>query len=486
MKASGSRAEIVAVGTELLSPFFRDTDSLFLTGRLEDLGIGVAYRTIVGDDRDDLLNCLRTALKRSRLVVVTGGLGPTEDDRTRQAAAEVLGRSLVFDPAIQKAIRDRFRARLPGRMPASNRKQCFVIEGAELLVNRNGTAPGLWIEAGSRRLVLLPGPPAELEPMFEAVVVPKLRAYGSGFTMRRVLRITGLSESLLEDRLKSVYPKLAAGVDITILAYPGDLQVRLTVRGRGERGPAERSIDRAESLVLRKLGECVYSREGKSLEEVTGGLLASMGRTVACAESCTGGLISQRLTGIPGSSAYFLEGIVTYGNRSKVRRLGVRQGSIDANGAVSAPVAEAMAIGVRARAGADYGLAVTGIAGPGGGSEDKPVGLVYTAIAWKDGAFVQRNLFCGTREIVRAVIRPEGPGYVEKTAPPRAKGGRHESVRRRRSRSRDQDDSRGADPRSSEKGRRRRQLGPAGRDASDAQVPRRYPRRSGRERRGSP
>jgi len=402
MRTSGSRAEIIAVGTELLSPFFRDTDSLFLTERLEDLGIGVAFRTIVGDDRQDLSGCLRTALRRSRIVFVTGGLGPTEDDRTREIAAEVLGRRLVFDAAIRELIRARFRARYRGRMPASNRKQCFVIKGAEVIANANGTAPGLWIESGSRILVLLPGPPHELEPMFETGVVPKLVARGSGFTLRRVLRITGLPESLLEDRLKNVYPKLPPGVEITILAYPGDLQVRLTLRGSVERRLAERAIERGEKLVFRKLGEFVYSRDGKGLEAVTGGLLASMGRTIACAESCTGGLLSQRLTGVPGSSAYFLEGVVTYGNRAKVRRLGVGQGLIDANGAVSVPVAEAMARGVRARARADFGLAVTGVAGPGGGAEAKPVGLVYTALAWAGGVSVARNLFGGTREIVRS------------------------------------------------------------------------------------
>ncbi len=402
MRTSGSKAEIIAVGTELLSPFFRDTDSLFLTEKLEDLGIGVAFRTIVGDDRQDLRGCLRTALTRSRIVIVTGGLGPTEDDRTREAAAEVLGRRLVFDAAVRESIRARFRARYRGRMPASNRKQCYVIDGAVVIANANGTAPGLWIEAGSRILVLLPGPPNELEPMFVTGIVPRLVARGSGFTLRRVLRITGLPESLLEDKLKSVYPRLPAGVEITLLAYPGDLQVRLTLRGKAGRAQAERSIDRGEKLVLRKLGEFVYSRDGMGLEAVAGGLLASTGRTIACAESCTGGLLSQRLTSVPGSSAYFLEGVVTYGNRAKVRRLGVGQSLIDANGAVSVPVAEAMARGIRARAGADFGLAVTGVAGPGGGAEAKPVGLVYTALAWAGGVSVERNLFGGTREIVRS------------------------------------------------------------------------------------
>jgi nicotinamide-nucleotide amidase len=401
MRAAESKAEIIAVGTELLTPYFRDTNSVFLIGRLEDRGIPVAFRTIVGDDRDDLLGCLRTALKRSRLVVVTGGLGPTEDDRTREVAAEALGRRLVFDAAIQKAIRDRFRGRSPGRMPASNRKQCFVIKGAEVLGNPNGTAPGLWIETGSRRLVLLPGPPRELEPMFDASVAPKLAGFGAGFTVRRVLRVTGLPESRMEDLLKNVYPKIPAGVGVTTLACPGDLQVRLTVSGMVDRARAERTVDRSAALVRRKLGNFVYSSAGETLEEVVGGLLRSRGRTVACAESCTGGLLSHRLTDVPGSSAYFLEGVVAYGNRAKSRRLGVTSALIGANGAVSVSVAEAMAIAVRARARADYGLAVTGIAGPGGGSVEKPVGLVFTALIWNGGAVVERNLFRGMRETIK-------------------------------------------------------------------------------------
>jgi len=402
MRAAGSKAEVIAVGTELLTPHFPDTNSRFLIERLEDRGIPVAFRTIVGDDREDLLGCLRTALKRSRLVIVTGGLGPTEDDRTREVAAKALGRALVFDAAIRKAIRDRFRGRGLGRMPASNRKQCFVIKGAEVLANPNGTAPGLWIETGSRRLVLLPGPPRELEPMFDAAVAPRLAGFGSGFTLRRVLKVTGLSESLMEDRLKSVYPKIPAGVGITTLACPGDLQVRLTVSGTADRAWTERKADRSATLVRRKLGDFVYSSAGETLEEVVGGLLRSRDRTVACAESCTGGLLSNRLTDVPGSSAYFLEGVVAYGNRAKSRRLGVLSTLIRTNGAVSAPVAEAMARGVRARAGSDYGLAVTGIAGPGGGSAEKPVGLVFTALAWNGGACVVKNLFRGTRETVKS------------------------------------------------------------------------------------
>jgi nicotinamide-nucleotide amidase len=238
--------------------------------------------------------------------------------------------------------------------------------------------------------------------MFDAAVVPKLAGFGSGFTVRRVLKVTGLPESRMEDRLKSIYPKIPAGVGVTTLACPGDLQVRLTVSGTEDFARAERLVDRSETLVRRKLRDFLYSSAGETLEEVVGGLLRSRGRTVACAESCTGGLLSHRLTDVPGSSVYFLEGIVAYSNRAKSRRLGVPSALIRANGAVSASVVEAMARAVRERAGSDYGLAVTGIAGPSGGSAEKPVGLVFTALAWNGGAFVERNLFRGSRETVKS------------------------------------------------------------------------------------
>jgi nicotinamide-nucleotide amidase len=287
-------------------------------------------------------------------------------------------------------------------MPSSNRKQCFVIEGAEVLANPNGTAPGLWIEDGLRRLVLLPGPPRELEPMFDNSVRPKLAGPDAGFTVRRVLRVTGLPESRMEDKLKSVYPRLPPGIGVTTLAYPGDMQIRLTVRGVGDSTKAGRELACAVKLVCGRLGEHVYSAGGEALEEVVGGLLKRRNASVACAESCTGGLLGHRLTNVPGSSAYFLEGVIAYSDRAKIRRLGVLSAQIRVHGAVSAQVAEAMARGIRTRAGADFGLAVTGVAGPGGGSAEKPVGLVFTALAWEGGVSVERNIFPGSREIVKS------------------------------------------------------------------------------------
>ncbi len=286
-------------------------------------------------------------------------------------------------------------------MPSSNRKQCYVIEGAEVLTNPNGTAPGLWIASGSRRLILLPGPPHELKPMFEKDVWPRFRSIRSGFTLRRVLKLTGMSESLMENRIRTVYAKLPPEADITTLAYPGELQIRLAVSGAGDPASSETVLGTIEKLLLKKLGGNVYSRTGETLEEAVGALLQSRGRTLACAESCTGGLLSHRLTNVPGSSSYFLEGVVSYGNRSKNRLLGVPLSVIREHGAVSGPVAKAMALGVMRKSGSDYGLSITGIAGPGGGTAGKPVGLVFTGLAWRNGLTVEKNLFFGRREIIK-------------------------------------------------------------------------------------
>jgi len=394
------KTEILAVGTELLTPYFQDTNSLFLIERLNDLGIGVSFKTIVTDNREDLVGCFRTAVKRSRLIIAMGGLGPTEDDRTREAAAEVLGRKLVFNKTVSRSVHERFRRRgVP--MSSSNRKQCYVIEGAEVLMNPNGTAPGLWIASGSKRLVLLPGPPHELKPMFEKEVWPRLRAVRSGFTLRRVLKITGIGESMMENRIRAVYANLPPEVNITTLASPGELQIRLAVSGAGDPASSEAVLGTVEKLLLKKLGDNVYSRTGETMEETVGSLLRSRGRTLACAESCTGGLLSHRLTNVPGSSRYFLEGIVSYSNESKNRLLGVSMALIKKHGAVSGPVAEAMALGAMRRSGSDYGLSISGIAGPDGGTATKPVGLVFTGLAWRNGAAVEKNLFFGRRDLVK-------------------------------------------------------------------------------------
>lgn len=412
------KTEIIAVGTELLTPDFLDTNSLDLTAGLNGIGIEVSFKTVVGDDGRDLARVLRTAWGRSRLILCMGGLGPTEDDRTRETLAGVLGRRLVYRKEIRARIAERFRRR-GLRMPASNLKQCYVIEGAEILDNPFGTAPGLWLETGGRRIALLPGPPREIRPMFEAHVLPRLSRLGRGSIVRRTIRLTGLGESAMEARLMPVYKAMPEDVTVTTLASPGDLAIRLSAPSRG---PRERTEARLEGIVrgiVEVLGPSIYSLDGSSLEAVVGRLLGDRGLTIACAESCTGGLIGHRLTGVPGSSAYFLESAVVYGNRAKTKRLGVPPALLANHGAVSAAVARAMALGIRRTSGADLGLAVTGIAGPDGGSARKPVGLVYIALARPRGVALTRNLFYGGREYVKAQAAQRALDTVRKALLPR-------------------------------------------------------------------
>lgn len=394
------KTEIIAVGSELLTPDFQDTNSIFLAAGLNGIGLGVSFKTVVGDDESDLARVFRTALGRSRLILCMGGLGPTEDDRTRETLAKVLGLRLVFRKDLLARIRERFYRRGMD-MPPSNRKQCYVIEGAEVLDNPNGTAPGLWLATARHRIALLPGPPREIRPMFENHVLPRLAAGGKGLMVRRAIRLTGLGESSMESLMKPVYAAVPAGVSVTTLASPGDLSIHLTYRGAASQAAVETSLDGLEKKIRESLSPWIYSRNGDNLEAVVGSLLKEKGKTVACAESCTGGLLGHRLTGIPGSSAYFLESAVVYSNAAKTRRLGVPKSLLEKQGAVSAAAARAMAIGVRKTSRSDFGLSVTGIAGPDGGTARKPVGLVYIALAHDKGAAVTRNLFFGGRAQVK-------------------------------------------------------------------------------------
>jgi len=412
------KVEIIAVGSELLTPDFQDTNSLQLTAGLNAIGLGVSFKTLVGDDERDLTLVLGTALRRSRLVLCMGGLGPTEDDRTRETLARLLGRKLVFNAAVRDRIRERFRRR-GWPMAASNLKQCYVIDGAEVLENPNGTAPGQWLETGGRMIALLPGPPHEILPMFEKDVLPRLARSGRGLTVRRVLRLTGLGESSMEAKLKGFYKMVPKDVTVTTLAAFGDLSIRLSYSGPGPKETADKRLDVLERALVRALGPWIYSRSGESLEAAVGDLLRTRGLTIACAESCTGGLIGHRLTEIAGSSGYFLESAVVYSNRAKVRRLGVPPALIAKHGAVSAPVARAMAEGIRRTSGADLGLAVTGVAGPGGGTPRKPVGLVYVALARRRGTAVVRSLFSGGRSQVKFQSSQKALDLVRKALTPK-------------------------------------------------------------------
>ncbi|MBN2206769.1 MAG: competence/damage-inducible protein A [Candidatus Aminicenantes bacterium] len=393
------RVEIIAVGSELLSPHYLDTNSLYLTRIMNELGLPVVRKTIVGDDAASLSGCFRDALKRADLILVSGGLGPTEDDRTREVWARVLNRPLVFQPAVYERIRRRFRRR--GLTPTtSNRKQAYVLKGARILPNKNGTAPGLWIEATGRTVILLPGPPAELKPMVQDLVWPRLQRRRRGFYVRRVLKLTGLGESVLENEIVDLYPKDAA-LSVTTLASPGQLEIHIYGWSDKGRSALAGKAHRLEKAFAERLGDFIFSRNEESLEEVVADLLASRGKTVATAESCSGGLLSHRLTNVPGSSAFFLEGVVAYADQAKTERLGVPAPLIHQYGAVSAHVARAMAESVRRRSRAHFGLAVTGIAGPGGRTPTKPVGLVYTALAWDNGTQIEKNLFPGARDAVK-------------------------------------------------------------------------------------
>ena len=396
-------AEILAVGTELLTPFRLDTNSLYLTRQLNDLGIDVRSKSVVPDDPDELAHRLKVALDRVDLVITTGGLGPTADDITRDVVARVLGLSLAEDAALLEHIRARFERR-GMTMPETNRRQAMVPAGARLLDNARGTAPGLWIADGTRVIVLLPGPPREMQPMFETLVRPELEKLSQGRKVfRRVIRIALRAESQVEEIAHPIYSRLAHGsvpIETTILGAPGWIELHLSARGDQE-SVISPALDAGVSELAAALGSSVVSIDGRSLEEVVGGILLSRGWRIATAESCTGGLVAGRLTDVSGSSGWFVGGVVAYANEIKLESLDVPAALIDEHGAVSEPVGRAMAEGVRQRLRADVGVAVTGIAGPTGGSPQKPVGTVVVAVATPHRTTVRTFNLGGDRPTIR-------------------------------------------------------------------------------------
>jgi nicotinamide-nucleotide amidase len=392
-------AEIIAVGSELLTPLYLDTNSLFLTERLNALGIEVRFKTVVGDRADDLATVLKEALSRSGLIILTGGLGPTEDDLTRQVVAEVLGRGLREDPEIRRQIQERL-ARFGRPMAENNLRQAMLPEGATWLENKHGTAPGIWIEHEHNLVVLLPGPPGELEAMFDAACAPRLAKVSQGQKIRtRVYKVVGLPESEVDKRAAAVY-KTYENPTTTILAKPGAIEIHLRARAPSDAEGDALLAELGDKIEL-ALGEYIFSTQGESLEEVVGMYLMMRRKTLAVAESCSGGLLAERLTRTPGSSGFFLGGAICYSNALKTKLAGVPAALIEEHGAVSRPVAQAMAEGIRARTGASLGVAITGIAGPAGGSEEKPVGLVFIALADERGTQVREFRFPGSRERVR-------------------------------------------------------------------------------------
>lgn len=393
------KAEIIAVGSELLTPDRMDTNSLFLTAELNKLGIEVVRKTVVGDERSLLLEAFRDALNRVPITIACGGLGPTEDDLTRETVAELLGRKLIRNDAVVRAIEARFRS-FGRQMTENNLRQAMVPEGAEPLENPRGTAPGLWLEKGDQVIALLPGPPRELKPLFLEQVLPRLqRRAPAGRMFHRELRVTGLGESHVDHLAGPIYTRYRE-VQTTVLASPGEVQIHMRIWSSDAQYATKTLADLEQALDL-ALAERIFSRDGSPLEEIVAKELLKHNATIAAAESCTGGLLAERLTSIAGSSAYFLGGVVCYSNELKTAWADVPAEMIATKGAVSAEVAVALAEGIRRRVGSGFGVGITGIAGPGGGSEEKPVGTVHIALA--SGATVRERAlrFPGGREMIR-------------------------------------------------------------------------------------
>ncbi len=393
-------AEIIAVGSELLTPQRVDTNSLFLTDQLNALGVEVTTKCVVGDDRERLADTVRRAISRSQIVILSGGLGPTEDDVTRDAVAMAIDRKLTFHPEIGELLEQRFQ-RMGRKMPEVNRRQAFIIAGAEILPNDRGTAPGQWIEESGSKVMLLPGPPHELKAMFTRQCVHRLeRSIPKQIIQTLIFRVAGMSESDLDQTISPVYKKYVNPVT-TVLAHDGDIQVHLRARCRTEAEAATLLAEVGGPIEL-LLGDRIYSRNGDSLEVTVGDMLKKRLATLAVAESCTGGLLAERITGVPGSSSYFVGGFIAYQARAKVDLLGVSEETLEKFGPVSKETAEAMAIGARWRTGAAYALSVTGNAGPGVDDERAPVGMVHIGISDAAGAAVLSRQFLGDRQRVRA------------------------------------------------------------------------------------
>jgi len=392
-------AEIIAIGSELLTPTKTDTNSLWLTEKLNDIGIDVKLKTIVGDDGERLEETVRDAMRRSDIVITTGGLGPTEDDITRQWTAKALGRELVYHDEIEGHLRARFRAW--GReMAEINKRQAYIIDGAEILPNPNGSAVGMCFETEGKRLVILPGPPRENQPMFTDHVLPKLKLIaGEVYVKRRILRVSGLGESAVDEIAAPIYTTYA-DVQTSILFNKSEVEIHIAAQA-DKPDIAEEVAGKLADELAAALGKAVFSTNGETMEEIIGNRLKERGETVSVAESCTGGLIARRLTEIPGASAYFIEGAVTYSNEAKMKALNVLPDILQKHGAVSSECAEAMAKGMLERAGTDHAISVTGIAGPDGGSEEKPVGTVFIGYAGEKGVKSVKIVLPGDRYLIR-------------------------------------------------------------------------------------
>jgi nicotinamide-nucleotide amidase len=393
------RAEIIATGTELLTGGSVETNSIFLAEELMLLGLGTAFKTVVGDDEKDMENVLRHALERSDAVIITGGLGPTEDDITRKVIAKITKKRLILNEDALKAIHAKLAGR-PRHLVMANERQALIPSGAKLLRNPAGIAPGFYIAEEGPFLAVLPGPPNEMRAMFSEGLKPVVvhRFSPKGAVRRKVLRTCSLSESAVNQALQDILRRSEPVVGLSVKGAGVD--VRVIARGLNAE-QAQAGIDGTEAAIREKLGDAVYGVDGVEMEEVVGALLKQRRMTLSVAESCTGGLIGARVTNIAGSSEYFERGAVVYGNQAKTEMLGVPEKLIEKHGAVSSEVAAAMARGIRDAARTSLGLSATGIAGPGGGTEKKPVGLVYIGLASPSGVKTEKYQLLGNREQIR-------------------------------------------------------------------------------------
>jgi nicotinamide-nucleotide amidase len=397
------KSEIIAVGSEMLTPHRQDTNSLYLTEKLNEIGVTVAFKTIVGDRRKDLVGAIRNALARTDIVILMGGLGPTEDDLTREAVAETLALKLRRDAPQVAALHAR-AATWRITMPENNLKQADLIEGATFLTNPNGSAPGQWLEtiySGFRKLIILvPGPPHECKPLFDEECLPRLREIvPERHLAQRILKAAMIPESQADKLLAPIYTTYS-DVETTILAHAGDIQLTLLCTKKNK-DLAEQRVEELATRLEEALDDWMYSAEGESLEQIVLYYLGLRQATLAVAESCTGGLVAQRITSVPGSSRSFLGSVVVYSNELKTAFADVPAELIEQHGAVSSEVASALAEGIRKRTGATLGLGVTGIAGPGGGTETKPVGRVYIAVSDAQATDSFERNFRGSRDLIR-------------------------------------------------------------------------------------
>ncbi|HHU70155.1 MAG TPA: competence/damage-inducible protein A [Thermoanaerobacterales bacterium] len=392
-------AEIISVGTELLLGQIINTNAQYISQQLSELGINVFYQTSVGDNRNRLSSILKNALDRSDLIILTGGLGPTLDDITKEVVSEVMGLELYMDEKVLANIEAHFQKR-GLKMSENNKRQALIPKGSRVIPNYNGTAPGIYIQANKKNIILLPGPPKEMKPMLKQFVLPYLREnFGCGLIKSKIINLVGISESSLEEKILDII-KNQSNPTIAPLAKEDGIILRITAKARTEKD-ASVLIEPVVNSIKERVGNYIYSYDNKPIQEVVGEILLERNCTISIAESCTGGYISHLLTNIPGISAVFNRSIISYSNESKIENLNVPPDILNSYGAVSKETAILMASGVRKLANTDIGLSVTGIAGPGGGTSEKPVGLVFVALSSYSGDFYEKHIFSGDREIIK-------------------------------------------------------------------------------------